>query len=349
MRTLRTLAVAALGALALIGTPMPLRAAAPVKITAAIVPAVSAGGLYIAEEKGYFRAAGLDVDIQDIESGSDLQAMLATNRVQVISGALSAAMFNSMAQNFPVRMFYAVAVSPAFHYFMVRPDLKDKLKTPADLRGRSIAISGRATGDYYAVGKVLAAAGLTLADADVKTVGFSQMAAALQNKAIDVAVLIPPLTDAVAVRGIAVKWLNPEDYLQVKPELIAVGQMNTDWTNTHEAAAKAFLKAILRGTREYCEAYHFGANRAEVVRILAKYSSIHNPALIEKIEWGASDPEGVIPVASIKDFQDFDVAHKLIAHEVPMDRVAELGWIREAARALGPFKLAHDDGTPGCR
>ncbi len=192
-------------------------------------------------------------------------------------------------------------------------------------------------------------AGLTLNDADVKTVGFSQMPAALQNKAIDVAVMIPPLTDAMAAKGIAVKWLNPEDFLKVKPELIAVGQMNTDWVKTHEAATKAFLKAILKGTREYCEAFHHGPNRADVVRILAKYSSIHDPALIERIEWGASDPVGTIPVASLKDFEAFDVANKLIAHQVPTDRVIELRWIDQAARALGPFKLAHDDGTPGCR
>lgn len=341
--------VAAAGIFVLAGAPQPAMAQAPVPITVAIVPSISTAGLFIAQEKGFFRDLGLDVELDNIESGFDLQAMLATNRVQVISGAVSAAMFNSMAQNLPVKMFFTVAVSPSFHYLMVRTDLKDKIRTPADLKGRVIAISGKATGDYYAVGRVLELAGLTTADADIKSIGFSAMTAALQNKAIDVGVLIPPLTDAVAAKGLAVKWLDPEDVLTAKPELIAVGQMNTDWTKTHEQAARNFLKVVLRGTREYCEAFHFGPNRAEVVRILAKYSSIHDPALIDKIEWGASDPVGVIPTASLEDFEAFELSEKQIAAKLPLDRVAEFDWIKEAGRELGPFTLAHDDGKPGCR
>lgn len=341
--------VAVATALALVGTVAGARAAALVPMTAAVVPSISAGGIFIAEEKGYFREAGLDVRLENIESGSDLQAMLATNRVQMIGGALSAAMFNAMARKLPVKMFFTVAMSPSFHNFMVRPDLKDVIKTPADLKGRIIAISGRATGDYYAVGRVLESAGLDVGDADIRTIGFSEMSAALQNKAIDVGVLIPPLTDALAAKGIAVKWLDPETILKVKPELIAVGQMNTDWTSQHKAAAKAFLKAVLRGTREYCEAFHFGPNRPEVVRILAKYSSIHDPKLIDRIEWGASDPIGTIPAASLEDFQSFELNHKLINKRLPLSRVAEFAWIKEAGQELGPFKLAHDDGKPGCR
>lgn len=348
MKMMHRLAAAA-GLLALASAGDPAVAATPVTITAALVPSISAGGMFIAQEKGFFRDAGLDVVFQNIESGSDLQAMLATDRVQVISGAVSAAMFNAMARNLPVKMFFTVAVSPSFHYLMVRTDLKDEIKTPADLKGRIIAISGNATGDYYAVGRVLESAGLSVADADIRSIGFSAMPAALQNKAIDVAVLIPPLTDAMVEKGLAVKWLDPEDVLRAKPELIAVGQMNTDWTKTHEEAAKNFLKALLRGTREYCNAFHFGPNRAEVVRILAKYSSIHDAALIDRIEWGASDPVGAIPVASLEDFQDFELSQKLIATKLPLDRVAEFEWIKEAGRELGPFMLAHDDGKPGCR
>ena len=325
------------------------RAEEPVRLTAAVVPAIAAGGLYVAYEKGFFRAAGIELDIQDVNSGSDLQAMLATNRVQVISGAISAAMFNSMARDLPVKVFYTVGISPSFHYLMVRDDLKDAIRKPADLKGRSIAVSGRASGDYYGVARVLETGGLTFKDADVKTVGFSEMPAALQNKGIDVAVMIPPLTDAMVQRGLAVKWMDPEDVLTARPVLVAVGQMNTDWVESHEAATKAFLAAVLRGTREYCDAYHFGPNRAEVVGILAKYSSIHDAALIDRIEWGASDPIGEIPSASMADFQAFEVKENLTTTLLPLDRIARTDWIEQAGRALGPFKLTHDDGKPGCR
>jgi NitT/TauT family transport system substrate-binding protein len=337
-------AALALASLSAAGTSL-----AAEKMTVGIVPSISAGGLYIAVEKGYFSAAGLEVELQNVDSSSDLQMMLGTSRLQVVGGALSAAMLNSIARDLPIKVLYAVAVSPSFHYFMVRADLQDAIKTPADLKSRSIAISGRATTDYYAVGRVLEDAGLSLDNADVTTVPFSEMPAALQNKGIDVAVMIPPLTDAMVARGIAVKFLDPETVLKVKPELIAVGQVNTDWIKEHNAETERYLTALLKGTREFCEAYHFGANRDEVVRILAKYSAIHDPALIARIEWGASDPEGRIPTASIEDFQDFELAQHLVQTKLPIDRIVDPNWVDRAARALGPFTLTHDDGKPGCR
>jgi NitT/TauT family transport system substrate-binding protein len=321
----------------------------PVPIKVAGVPSISTAGLFVAIDKGYFREAGLDVEFSTIESGSDVQAMLATNRVQVISGALSAAMFNSMAQNLPVKIYYTVATGPSFHYLMVRSDLKDAIRTPADLKGRIVAVGGKATGDYYSLGRVLESVGLSMKDIDARTVVFSEMPAALANKALDIALMIPPLTDAMAQKGIAVKWLDVEDVVKVKPMVIAVGQMNTDWVRTHEQAAKGYLTAVLKGTREYCQAFHFGPNRPEIVKLLAKYTAIHDPALIDRIEWGASDPIGSIPRASLEDFEEFDLGQKLISKRLPLDQVAELDWVQEAGRKLGPFTLIHDDGKPGCR
>ena len=55
-------------------------------ITIAIVPSVPAGSTLIAEEKGYFRDAGLDVKIERIDSMGKAVAFLAANHVQVAQG-----------------------------------------------------------------------------------------------------------------------------------------------------------------------------------------------------------------------------------------------------------------------
>jgi NitT/TauT family transport system substrate-binding protein len=178
---------------------------------------------------------------------------------------------------------------------------------------------------------------------------FGQMSVGLQNGAVDSAVTIAPFTDLLIQKGIGVRWLDPEDTLNVKPLLIAAGQMNTDWTAAHPRETVDYLAAVLRGAREYCEAFHGGANRAEIVRILAKYSSVHDADLIEKMQWGASDPVGVIPAESLNDFQDFQLKERQIVEKIPLDRVADFAGIAEAGRRLGPFTLVHDDGKPGCR
>ena len=56
-------------------------------ITIAIVPSVPAASTLIADEKGYFRDAGLDVKIERIDSIGKAVAFLAANRVQVAQGA----------------------------------------------------------------------------------------------------------------------------------------------------------------------------------------------------------------------------------------------------------------------
>src|SRR6202161_4353445 len=68
------------------------------KITVAVVPSVPGGTTYVALDKGYFRDAGLDVDIERIDSLGKAVAFLATNQVQVAQGGINAGFYNSVAQ-----------------------------------------------------------------------------------------------------------------------------------------------------------------------------------------------------------------------------------------------------------
>src|SRR3954449_3031140 len=53
-------------------------------------PSLSGAPLYVALEKGYYREAGIDVQLEMSGTSSDMAVLLATNRLQVIGGALSA-------------------------------------------------------------------------------------------------------------------------------------------------------------------------------------------------------------------------------------------------------------------
>ena len=67
-------------------------------IAIASVPSVPSASTYLALDKGYFRDAGLDVTIERIDSLSKAVAMVATNRLQVAQGGISAGYFNAVAQ-----------------------------------------------------------------------------------------------------------------------------------------------------------------------------------------------------------------------------------------------------------
>ena len=106
-------------------------------------PSLTGAPLYVALEKGYYREAGIDVQLEMSGTSSDMAVLLATNRLQVIGGALSAGFFNSLSKGLPIGLLMARATSPYFHYLMIRPDLKTKLREPSDLKGRTVAVAAR--------------------------------------------------------------------------------------------------------------------------------------------------------------------------------------------------------------
>jgi NitT/TauT family transport system substrate-binding protein len=345
---LRALVLALVAALSA-ASPPALRAADLIPVIIGNIPSFTAAPLYIAIDKGYYTAAGLDVQLTSTGSPADQAAMLSTNRLQLVGGAVTAGFFNAFARKLPVSLVLSRAVSPINHYLMARMGLKGELKGPADLKGKIIAIDQNGTDLSYELLKTLQSAGLTLADVQVKFLPFSEQPAALATGAVDLALMVSPLQDATADKGIAFKFLNTDSYIKLRPMAGSVLEMNRDWAAAHTDAAKAFIVATLRATQYYCEAYHHGANRPDVVRILAKYSNVQDPALIEKIDWTAMDVGGRISMPSIMDIQNFYVQEKLVNVPVAESDLTPPAWVDQARATVPPFKLVHDDHRPGCR
>jgi NitT/TauT family transport system substrate-binding protein len=88
---------------------------------------------------------------------------------------------------------------------MIRPELKTKLREPADLKGRTVAVAARGAILVYELAQILEAGGLSLADIELKYSPFGQMATALTTGAVGAALMISPLQDQVEAKGIGVK------------------------------------------------------------------------------------------------------------------------------------------------
>ena len=321
-----------------------------VKIEVGSVPSLSGGPIWIAKEKGYFDEVGLDVNIHPFTSSSgEVAALIATNQLQMVGGALSVGFFNSVDKGIPVKILLSRGTSPAYNILMLRPDLQATVKKAADLKGRPIAIVARGSIIVYQVGKILETGGLTLKDIEAKYMPFTDMAVALQNKAIDAALMIPPLSELVAEKGLAVKFIDSDDAIKVQPAMIAVKQVNTAWAEKNPKAVRDFVYAYERGVRDYCVAYHGGPNRAEIVKILAANTDVHDPALIEKMAWGSRDPYARLFEASLNDIQDFYLKEGLIARRFKMEELVATEYLDEANRKLGPFVLPVASAKAGCR
>ena len=122
----------------------------------------------MAIKHGYFKQYGIKLEWDDIDTTANVIALLAQNRYQIVAGGISAGIFNALEKNLPVIILSDRVSTPIGHNLMLRPDLKDSVKSLKDLKGKVVASNGQGSVSTYETGKMLEREGLTLADIDLK-------------------------------------------------------------------------------------------------------------------------------------------------------------------------------------
>jgi NitT/TauT family transport system substrate-binding protein len=319
-------------------------------IVIATVPTIASASTYIADARGYLREAGIDAEIQLIDSVSTAMPLLASGRVQVAQGGLAAAFWNGLAQDMPVIMAFEGGSTPLNHHVLLGLGAKDKIKTVADLKGHTVALNAPGSIIGYDLYKVLGSAGLGVKDVDVKYIPFPQMGVALQNGAVDAAVDVPPFGDLIIEKGLGVNWIDTDAYLKPAPVTVVHYVVNSDWAKANSDLAHRLFVAIGRGTRDYCQAYHHGPNRDEVIAIMIKYGVAGDHDSLDKFPWQARDPNGRFNMASLLDVQDWYFNDGYIKQKLAPEKLVDPSYAEQAAKALGPFTVTNTASTlAGCR
>ncbi len=326
------------------------RAQAQAKVVIGSVPGIAAAGTYIADAKGYFRDAGIDVEIADLASAADAMASLATNQFQVVEGGYSAGYWNALAKNFPIIVAFERGSRPTNHKIVVPANMKDTIKNVADLKGHSVVVNAPGSLTIYELGKMLEASGRSLKDVDVKYMPFPQMAVAFKNGAVDAAEDIPPFVNLGKEQGLMFEIGSVDDTLKPYPLASIAYQINTDWAAKNQDVARKFFVAIARGTRDYCQAYHHGPNRDEILDIMVKYKVMSDRALLDRIPWQGRNPSGRMDPESALDIQDWFFKQGMITQKFPAERLVDTSYADYVAKTLGPFEVINkSDPLPSCR
>jgi NitT/TauT family transport system substrate-binding protein len=301
-------------------------------------------------EKGYFKAFGIKVETEDLDTSANVIALLAQNRLQVVEGGISAGYFNALEKSLPITIVMDRVTSPLGHQLMIRPDLGSQITRLADLKGKVVASNGPGSVSTYEVGKMLETEGLGIADVDIKVLPFAQLPVGFTNKALDAAIVIPPFTSQLLERGFAVSFKDPDELVKPWPLTIAVVMINTDWARSNRDLLRNYFTAYLHGVRDYCQAYHGGANRAELIQRLVRTGTETRQELLYKYPWPARDPDGRINVASMLDMQAWYKRNKFGGTDLPAERLVDPSYVDYAASQLGAFEL-ENKASPlaGCR
>ena len=274
------------------------------KVNVSVFQSVSDAGIYIALDRGYFAAEGIEVSLSQLDATTLVDTALASGQIDVAGGAPSAGVYNSIRQGVPLRIVADKGSMPPGHGYLglvVRQGLVGTIKTPADLRGHRIAWAAYDVGGTNAVvlDHLLRMGGLTLADVDAVNLTFGDSLAALASGGVDAAYLIEPLMQAAASRGIGQVLMTGD---QMYPgQQVAVLLYGPGLWQKRPAVAQRFMAAYLHGVRDYDDAFDGRADRASVVAILAAHTTVKTLALYDHMVMPGLRRDGRVNLPGMQD------------------------------------------------
>jgi NitT/TauT family transport system substrate-binding protein len=221
------------------GTSKPLN-----KMTLAMgyIPSVQFAPFYVAQEKGYFRDAGLDVTFQ-YGAESDLVKLVGSNQVPFMIGSGDQVVLGR-SQGLPVRY-----VMRWYRRFPVVLFAKQGvgINAPKDLVGKKVGISMLSGASYVAWKALVFATGLDPSKVNLQVVGFTQAAAVGQDRvdaALDYSANGPV---QMGLAGTPITVMPVANYMDLPSNGIIT---NDEMIKDHPDAVQALVQATLRGLQD---------------------------------------------------------------------------------------------------
>jgi NitT/TauT family transport system substrate-binding protein len=271
----------------------PALAADVVKIGLLKIPQTA----FVAIDKGYFAAEGIDAQPVFFQSGAELVPSLATGQIDVAFASAGAALYNAIAQGSHITVvgdhWVSAPTSPSgdSQFIVARKDLAGStVKSARDVKGMTIAVTARGQVTDLFVRLFLASGGLTEKDVHVVTLSYPDMLAAFTNKAIDLACAIDPYVTLAEMDGVAQRLVSESSLL---PGVVQAVTIYGDRLGKNERPlGMRFMRAMTRANKFVRARLATPAGRTEIAQIYQKYVPLTNVAIYEKIGLGTG-PENL--------------------------------------------------------
>jgi len=321
-----------LAAVISVGSIGPVSAQSVVKI--GFVPSESFAPLFVAHERGYFKAQGLTSELVRLPSGAAILTQVSTGDIQVGGGALGAAAFNAAHQKLPVAFVAPMHFAYNEDYLVVRKAEIDasRFKSVADLRGKPCAVNAKGVATEWVLDEVLKTGGLRIDDIDLKTLPFPEMVPALDNGAIVCGIVTEPFATQAEEKKIGIRPLKAKP--GAKPVPITVAFWNSDWAKKNDAAARTFMNGYLRAVRDLSEP---NAWRAPVhLEILSKHTRVGKD-ILTKTRAPVFSPNLDLEEKILMSQQEFNLRLGYLKYKEmkPIKELLDLSYAEAAVKQAG--------------
>ncbi len=325
--------------------PSPAALAGPpmTKLRIGQIGSVSDAAFFIATDKGYFREQGIELDITRFDSAARMIAPLGTGQLDVGGGAPGAGLLNAIARDIFIKIVADKGnMNPGhgFEAMVVRKQLWDRgaLKSVADLRGKTIAISARSISPEVTLDAFLRTGGLTVDDVNIVTLAHAEMGNALANGSVDMALPIEPFVTQIVEKGIGVIWKRNDAV--VPRQQVAVVLYSQQFTEAQPELARKFMLAYLKAARFYNDAFvkKDPIKKKEVVEILIRNTGVKDPSLYDKMVMPGINPDGRVNLVSLAALQNWFLKKGVQKAFVDLSKAVDHQYADWAVRQLGPYR-----------
>jgi NitT/TauT family transport system substrate-binding protein len=342
------LGVVSLPLLAACGTSTPAPApttaptvATPTTVKVGIIGSTSDAGFFLADERGYFKEAGIEFQSVAFQTGPDQVPPAGNGQLDVATGAPSAGLFNAIARGVPLKIVADKGSQRrgfVYSSIVLRKDLLDggEVKGWADLKGQKMAVAGLGNTGQMFLDKALQRGGLSWRDVELTQLSYADMGAALANRSIAGGVAIEPFRTQWPTQGMG--GLLPDDDEIWLDQQAAVVMYGPQFVQQKGDVAKRLMVAYLRGVRDYNDAFTRNKGRDGVIDVLIERTALKDRAVYDKMGLPSVDPNGGVLEADLRAQQDWYLANQYQTERIDMQTSLDAQYSGNALEQLGRYQ-----------
>jgi NitT/TauT family transport system substrate-binding protein len=266
----------------------------------------SSAPVFIAQDKGYFREAGLDIELKFFDAAQPIAVATTSGDVDFGITAFTAGLYN-LAGKGTLKVIGGMsrerAGYPLIGYFASNNAYAAGLKTPKDLAGKRVAVTQVGSSFHYSLGLLADKYGFKLADVKIVPLqSLSNAAAALKGETVDAALLPVSTARKLMDEGGAklLGWVGDETPWQLGAVFASPK------TLTNKALVSKLLGALAKADREYHDVIlaamkdgvaPINEQTKPLLEIIAKYTNLPVAQVVGNCAY--IDPDGKLDVKNV--------------------------------------------------
>ncbi len=247
-------------------------ASAQTKITMMYSAVSGFASTFVAQEQGFFKKRGLDVDLQLTNNTANVPAAMVSNSIQV-GGTTIPTLIQAVDAGLDHVMLASGGVLP-LDGDALGARQNSGIQKPADLKGKTIGVPGIGALLHFMLVRYLKNNGIDPSEVKFVEVGFVQSADALRSGQIDVFPAVAPFSSRIIQSGAGYEFAQ---WLKDTPDgtLTTVHAVTRKWATENKDAIAGFRLAL----KEATDFIKDPANREQYNAATAKYTRLPPPVV----------------------------------------------------------------------